>query len=387
MGFSAKHFEIVSTVSSGFTKEKIEEVLKDLPCEYAYILHDKDTKDDGSLKEPHYHVYINFGSKTAWQSDRVANRFGVAENFVGKVKGRKADMEEYLTHANAPEKYQYDSSEIVSNYDVIGSIEKAKASKNKEARGEMIRQQIVTGAWRDYNLHTFITAKEFHDYKKLIDLAFDYRIRTLKGADRNMQAVYIYGDSGTGKTTIAKDIANEHGYSVYVSSGSNDVLDDYRGEDCVILDDLRPSCMGLTDLLKLLDPYTSSTVKSRYKNKVLECKMIIITTTMPITEFFNKVFESDGETAVQLQRRCKAVFHLNQQEMTPYIWQTKSRKYMRMPSQPNPVAQKYVSADMSVIETEEFLADLLGGMAVGRCKYIDYEQITIEDKELPFGNE
>lgn len=39
----------------------------------------------------------------------------------------------------------------------------------------------------------------------------------------------------------------------------------------IILVDLRPSCMGLSDLLKMLDNNTSSTVKSRYKNKVLEC--------------------------------------------------------------------------------------------------------------------
>ena len=45
----------------------------------------------------------------------------------------------------------------------------------------------------------------------------------------------------------------------------------------LILDDLRPSCIGLSDLLKMLDNHTSSSVKSRYYNKVLECKLIIIT--------------------------------------------------------------------------------------------------------------
>ena len=56
------------------------------------------------------------------------------------------------------------------------------------------------------------------------------------------------GDAGTGKTTYAKDLAVKKGYSIFVSSGSNDVLDGYGGEDCIILDDLRPSCMGLSDL-------------------------------------------------------------------------------------------------------------------------------------------
>ncbi|MGM8317295.1 AAA family ATPase, partial [Clostridium perfringens] len=83
-----------------------------------------------------------------------------------------------------------------------------------------------------------------------------------------MECYFVTGKSGTGKTTYAKQLAKEKGYSVYISSGSNDVLDSYQGQDCIILDDLRPSCMGLSDLLKMLDNNTSSTVKSRYKNKV-----------------------------------------------------------------------------------------------------------------------
>ena len=394
MGFNAKHFEIVSTVESGFTDEKIKGVLADLPCEYAYILHDKDvyTKEDeeknenhkeGQPKAPHYHVYINFG-KTTWDSDRVAKRFEVAGNFVNKVKGRQADMEDYLTHRNAPEKFQYADDEVISNYDWQKSRDTKKEKGNRKERAFFIRQKIVDGEWRDYNLHNFINAHEYYEHKKVIDNAFDYRTRLLKGANRNMQAIYIYGDSGTGKTTLAKDMASEHGYSVYVSSGSNDVLDDYRGEDCVILDDLRPSVMGLTDLLKLLDPYTASTVRSRYKNKVLECKMIIITTTLPIKTFFNHVFESEGETAVQLQRRCKAVFHLTQMEMTPYVWQDKSRTYLRMPSQKNPCLSKYELRDMSVMETEEYLSNLLGALAKERKVLPEWEQCSVNDEDLPF---
>ena len=56
-----------------------------------------------------------------------------------------------------------------------------------------------------------------------------------------MNCIFITGASGTGKSTYAKQIASENKLSVYISSGSNDVLDDYQGQDCIILDDLRPS--------------------------------------------------------------------------------------------------------------------------------------------------
>ena len=38
-------------------------------------------------------------------------------------------------------------------------------------------------------------------------------------------------------------------------------------EDVLILDDLRDSDFKFTDLLKILDNHTKSTVKSRYHNK------------------------------------------------------------------------------------------------------------------------
>ena len=81
-----------------------------------------------------------------------------------------------------------------------------------------------------------------------------------------MEVIYIQGATGTGKTSYSKMLAEQKEYSYYISSSSNDILGDYKGQDCLILDDLRPSCMGLSDLLKMLDNHTTSTVKSRYKN-------------------------------------------------------------------------------------------------------------------------
>lgn len=392
MGFSAKHFEVVSTVKSGLTEDKIKQVIADLPCKYAYILHDKDVDESGKAKEPHWHVYVNFG-RTSWNSENVAKRFGVTENFVGRIKGKSGDMLEYLTHQNRPEKYQYPEDDVRSNYDWQSDKERSLTKHARDKRADEIREHIVDGSWRDFNIHQFVTAKEFYEHKRVIENAFEYRVRTLRGANREMNAVYIYGDSGSGKTTLAKMMAEEHGMSVYVSSGSNDVLDDYKGEDCIILDDIRPSCMGLSDLLKMLDPNTSSTVKSRYRNKVLECKMIIITTTLSIDKFFANVFESENETAIQLKRRCEALFRLTPDVMESYVWLKKKREYMRLADQPNPVATKYKAKDMTLDEAQEYINSLLGSITQSTNQIFDgiragefgeYGQIRIDEDDKPW---
>lgn len=183
--------------------------------------------------------------------------------YVSKAKGRWNDLMLYLTHANATNKYQYPVERVISNFDFSALIKRIDTN----SRQEEIVSKIVAGEIREFNFHQEISGTEYVKFKSVIEKAFQYRTAMLKGANREMNCIYINGDSGTGKTTYAKELATKKGYSIFVSSGSNDVLDGYGGEDCIILDDLRPSCMGLSDLLKMLDNNTSSTVKSRYKKR------------------------------------------------------------------------------------------------------------------------
>lgn len=47
---------------------------------YAYILHDKDINEDGTLKKPHYHVVLYFDNARTISS--VAKEFFISENYI-----------------------------------------------------------------------------------------------------------------------------------------------------------------------------------------------------------------------------------------------------------------------------------------------------------------
>ena len=82
-----------------------------------------------------------------------------------------------------------------------------------------------------------------------------------------MNVLYLYGGSGCGKSTYAKMLAESHGYTPFISSGSNDPFDGYKGQECVILDDLRGSVFPLfLTCLKYLITIQIPSVKARYKN-------------------------------------------------------------------------------------------------------------------------
>lgn len=377
-----RSFEIVQQLEY-FNIHIMADVLNNKPSikDFAYIIHDKDKNFNGEIVKPHIHLCVRL--KDSYDSKYIANWFQVQENYVGKIKGRWKDMLEYLTHKNAPEKHQYSDDEVVSNFDWV----KERDTLTGDERKYEIINKIVNGDIREYNYYDCISIEEYDKYKRSIDNAFKYRLDKIKGVERNMECIFITGDSGTGKTTYAKMIAEDKGYSVFVSSGSNDPLDDYKGQDCVILDDLRPSSMGLSDLLKMLDNNTASSVKSRFKNKVLECKMIIITTTLDIDTFFSNVFTEEKETSIQLKRRCRLHIRMEKDYYYMSLWQPKSRKYGPEFKQINPVADKYKVMDLSEDKQLSVISEILGNAKIVvdsvKANYEDYLDLEeVEDNKM-----
>ena len=83
---------------------------------YAWILHDKDViLETGELKDAHYHYYLEFPNARSINS--VADELGIEPNFIEVVRDKKGILN-YLIHAKNPDKYQYDISEVHSNFDL-----------------------------------------------------------------------------------------------------------------------------------------------------------------------------------------------------------------------------------------------------------------------------
>ena len=354
--------------------KNLETVLKNKTGirDYAYIIHDKDDT------RPHVHIAIRLKDST--NTKHIAEWFGVTENFVEKVKGRWSDMLKYLTHRNAPSKFQYDDDEVVSNFDW-----KEERNKDGDGRKEQIINGIVNGEIREYNYYEHISAMENDKYNRSIDLAYKYRADMLMARkDREMEVVYLEGESGTGKTTYAKQVAEDKGLSYFVSSSSNDVLFGYKGEDCIILDDMRPSTMGLSDLLKMLDNNTMSTVKSRYRNKVLECKLIIITSVLPMDTFYNGVFQNENEPVEQFKRRCKTYITFDDERLKIRVYNKLTRAHELVGEMPNPVIMQYKTEQMTPQKALEFLGGVLGDVSKITLRLSEDGFVEEDEKNIPF---
>lgn len=343
---SVRACEIVSRLNNDdgevlFDMDKLSEILEaksHVINNYAYIIHDKDlyTKADesrnpkhkaGEFKPAHIHLVLKFERSQPQKTKYICKWFNLAENFVSKINGSFEDAVLYLAHINAPDKAQYDVKNITANFDVQSVIANAD-SKDKLSS---IVDRILSGEIREYNKTTEIDTKllVYPDSLRVIENAFKVRAEYLQNtqSERKTTCIYICGQAGAGKTTLAKKIADTHNMDYFVSSGSNDVLDGYCQQPCLILDDIRPSALGLSDLLKLLDPHTACSIKSRYKNKYVNCSLIILTSVLKIDEFYHNVFEHEDEPINQLKRRCKFYIKMDYDFIKIREWNDFSMEY------------------------------------------------------------
>ena len=267
---------------------------------YAIIIHDKDLLESGEPKKKHFHCVLTFSNATT--SEVVAKIMKVEEQYINKIRTTTKSAMLYLVHRNNPEKFQYSASEVVANFDYIEYIDGCEPKQHRED----VAKRIETGEIKPYNLQNFISIDEYGKNKVYYDRCFEYRQSKLKGTERKMDCIFISGGTGTGKTTQAKIFASQKGYATYISSGGKNPLDNYKGEECIILDDLRDSTYKLSDFLKLTDNNTDSLVGCRFYNKsIAECRLLIVTSVKNIEEFYYNATQEEKEPQQQLFRRFR----------------------------------------------------------------------------------
>ena len=309
---------------------------------WSYIVHDKDnyTKYDeienpehkaGTHKPNHVHIYVNFGD-TSINSADVARWFNINEHSVKRINSSAANCLLYFVHctqdAIADGKFMYSWDEV-----------KHSPNWNPELFTEEARFDNFIGKFDEFSykqqiekIHAIKDLKLRIKLQKQLDDAFlgelKYRSTFI---DRFVQVMFVTGATGTGKTTFARQFVEKLNYfdivpkqfwrkksvdgekpykplDYAVSGSSNDVFENYKGEDVFILDDMRDDSFTFTDLLKFLDNHTNSPIKSRFSNKCFFGVLIIITSEQPLSKWYRDEDDIarkslDYKTLKQLYRR------------------------------------------------------------------------------------
>lgn len=287
-------------------------------------------------KEEHVHIVIKFEKGNTLKN--IASAIGVEPQYIERAKkGANAydNLLAYLIHAKDSDKYQYKCDDVIAikgeSYTEIYcerklDWDKGKANKStirvKQSDINWLEDEILLGnvdmdAIMDDDRLFYIYAKG----KRTIKTAFDTRLERVvynekKGfIDKKFHKLvfFVTGKSGSGKSYFTDMLANQIIDKVYEMTGqkwscysaaSKNPVDDYKGEQILIMDDLRGSAMDSSNWLKLLDSDRIPIIAARFFNKLITSRIIIINAECSWINFFYFLEgRTPGESFDQYGRR------------------------------------------------------------------------------------
>lgn len=196
-----------------------------------------------------------------------------------------------------------------------------------------------------------------------------------------MQCIYIQGASGVGKTTFAKHIAKQNN-ACFISSGGKNPLDDYKGEEVIILDDTRSQNWSISDLIKLTDNNTDSLVGCRYYNKSIgECQILIITSVKSVNDFFKDAQNSENEPIEQFLRRITTVFKMYEDKISVYGYDETEKKHVFITNIENPVST-WFGKNNSIEKTKNLITQI--GLQILADNIEDKFELAEVGDDIPF---
>lgn len=310
---------ICSKIESSYPSVKVTD------C-YA-IKHDKDSKDVWdeitlslvkTYKTNHIHMLLAFSGDKPTLT-QISTAVGLELSYIEPPKSGRYSKDNklaYLIHAKDNDKYQYSPDEVYTyrgeSYAGIymtrkEAWEKSKAKKNSQTASESIDwllEQILTGKLtKSQVMLTDEYYATYAAYSMKCDAAFStygqrkayQAIRAMEQGDFNVSVFYITGKSGSGKSYFTDMFVNNLIKYVRDTQGilwqkcsvaSNNPLDDWDGEEILVMDDLRGMAMSASDWLKLLDPERVNKAGTRYKNKFVIPRVIVINAEKNVIDFF-----------------------------------------------------------------------------------------------------
>lgn len=293
---------------------ELKDILQKSGCsEWAYILHDQDET------RPHLHVVLKYDNPQVLNN--IVKLFNDQPQYLEVWHGRINNAYSYLLHRTkeAQNKYQYDPQAVTASFDFVKRMESVKTEiTQKDLNSSNVVNTFINQYAEDVitfeQLEKQIGIAELAKKKNVLDHIDELKARKKhqewlkKFQGKRAENIWLWGESGVGKTSYAKHLAGDH--DVAILGSSRDYFQEYHGETIVILNDLRPDDFQYGDLLRILDPYEHDKYgPRRYHDVPLNIELLLITSPYSPWEFYkaSRIDNKEIDTYTQLKRRIHAI--------------------------------------------------------------------------------
>lgn len=319
---------------------------------YYYIYHDKDKKEDGTPKCLHVHFVIIFKHAHSYQSVYKSLQISREENLEFVRSVIKACR--YLTHRNernmAEGKYPYNVDEVIQspNGNYINSITGEIKNHNKEqsddgsevdeycldlsyqissdgllpleAKKDLFEQFTQRTAQKAWNQNK----RQFEENRlEYIQKEFERMSR----GERNHNGIYIQGSGNSGKSFLARLIAEQHdrlgAHVPSINKKRFDLGSGYKGQKTMIINEFDASCgMSYRELFQILEPNSANQLSSRFKDAYIINDLTIMTNSESYFDWVDAWFPKKREYH-QLMRRIRYIlkmYHDDYNKLNIELW-------------------------------------------------------------------
>ena len=249
---------INNPLEKGLDRERIRAELHKLKSLAYWCMADEIGTEE---ETPHTHIFIACSSPV---------RFSTLQ----KLFDCKAHLER--CSGSAEQNRAYISKEGSTDFEEWGTLPASRGGGGMEA---VIIDRIQDGANNAEILHEF--PQFLRGLRDVEHVRQTLRAEEYRNRWRDLENVYIFGATGTGKTLYVMEGC---GYSnVYAVDNYKHPFDGYAGENVILLDEFNGAGISLTELNQLLDGYPRR-LRARYQDKQACYERVFIVSNLDLRQ-------------------------------------------------------------------------------------------------------
>lgn len=296
---------INNPLNYGFDHARIKEELKKMKSVVYWCM-----SDEIGLKEQKHHTHIYLCCSSGVRFSTIKNRFPQAH--IDKPKGTSAECRDYIfKEGERWEKSKKAETNLPDTHEEFGELPIERRGRNLECADLL---DLLEKNYTDYEIIDMYP-DSMHYIEKFDRVRIAISKEKYGDITRKVEVTYIYGDTGTGKTSY---VMNKYGYrNVYRITDNKHPFDLYHSEDVIIFEEFNGQ-FKIQDMLNYLDIYPL-TLPARYNNKFACYTKIFIISNMDLKDLYKDIQIQQNKTWHAFLRRIhKVMVFLENGSITEY---------------------------------------------------------------------
>lgn len=276
----------------GFTHEVIKENLSEIKSLVYWCMADE-VGENGT-----YHTHIYIALSNAIRFSTLKNKFEGAH--FEMAKGTSQQNRDYVFKVGKWEKDKKKETNLPETQEEFGEMPIERQGRRNDLHDlyDMVKAGMSNFEILENEPSYMLQIDKIERVRQIV------REEKYKNTFRQVDVVYIFGPTGTGKT---RAIMDDYGYeNVYRCTDYKNPFDGYKGQDVIVFEEFRSS-LKIQDMLNYLDGYPL-VLPCRYSNKVACYTKVFIITNIDLSQQYETVQEEYPETWNAFMRRIEAIF-------------------------------------------------------------------------------